>query len=210
MAAEYDMRSECMQVPTAIYVDSHQYHPSTSSVLWHFLNELNVTSSSSFSHTRLCPTDSRLNCVNEKYLIPITFYQISMFNGRLLRTVRWLEVKGIQTISLHCMPKRPRWWSLFRIVWIDVLRPVTKRNCFWSWIALCVLFQRAAVVSWYGSTWVTLFYPMSNISCFLESIPYLWNDTPFYSNRFCCTPLGLSSLQCHYFLFNYWVPVGVF
>ncbi|GFV60747.1 hypothetical protein TNCV_3878041 [Trichonephila clavipes] len=74
-----------------------------------------------------------------------------------------------------------------RTVWLNTLRPVAESNCLCSCVAFSVLFRRVLSCVYRSSVDVVARgrpapWSTSNISCFLESIPQLCNNTSGDSN----------------------------
>lgn len=97
-------------------------------------------------------------------------YQPYYFQSRcsalqILWSTGCVEMKGTHSIVLRAY--RLSWWSLFRLIY-SILLP--KETAFRRWVVMWILVSKVVVICW-SKTWAALSWPMSNIPCFLKTIP---------------------------------------
>lgn len=143
------------------------YDQATSSIPCSFLYKRGAISSTPFFPYQNTP--------GVKLQTKLGLVQFRCSIDQLLRTTWCLEVQIIHTIGLYA--QKPFRWSLFRIVWLDTLRPVAKKLALLpSSIRYFVSMgceHQIPILSCCGSTSEAFPWPMYNIRCFLQSIPTL-------------------------------------
>ena len=143
------------------------------------------------SHSKL----SRNSSVNSTWH-QSPWIQLRCSAAHLLRFARCVAVNGIYTIGLRVY--KPPLWSLFRIVWFRIFRPVlTKKKKavleFASHWLFCFDELSTEHIDHYccGRTYTTLLWSTMNVPCFLKSSSQSCNDTSCHSRSIRYTSLCL-------------------